>query len=154
MKTKPAWPAVLSILLLLAACDSQHVDETTPEPRTITISGAISDTAGVPMQTMMVKAYHITEALKLMGTCCWITGRQGRALKWWRRSINEGERIDARLELSRCYFEVAKRLNEPESKFKQLDGISAEEYLNRAKEMFLEMDLQWDLDELERIATA
>ncbi len=35
---------------------------------------------------------------------------------------------------------------------KELNGISAEEYLERARSMFEEMDLQWDLDELDRVS--
>jgi hypothetical protein len=33
----------------------------------------------------------------------------------------------------------------------KLNGISAKEYLEKARELFEEMDLQWDLDELDRI---
>jgi hypothetical protein len=55
------------------------------------------------------------------------------------------------LELSRTYFEVGKRLLEPTSKYKDLDGIKVWDYLEKARVMFEEMDLQWDLDELEKI---
>jgi hypothetical protein len=98
-------------------------------------------------------AYHLTEALKTMGTYYWLIGKKSKALKWWRRSIAEGDRIGARVELSRSYFEVGKRLSEPDSKFKELDGISAIEYLRKAKKMFEEMDLQWDLDEFDKVVT-
>ena len=100
------------------------------------------------------KKAHVyrTEALRLMGTCCWLIGAQRKAIKWWGKSIQEGERLGARVEVSRTYFEVGKRLLEEKSKYKELDGIKAEEYLAKAKAMFEEMDLQWDLDQLERIA--
>ncbi len=91
-----------------------------------------------------------TEALKLMGVYYWLIGKQRKALKWWRKSIQEGTRLGDRLELSRTYYEVGKRLLEPKSKYKELDGIKAEEYLEKARVMFEEMDLQWDLDELEK----
>jgi tetratricopeptide (TPR) repeat protein len=96
-------------------------------------------------------AYRRTEALKLMGTYYWLTDKQGKALKWWTESIVEGERMGARLELSRTYFEVGKRLLEPKSKFKALNDITAEEYLEKARCMFKEMDLQWDLDEWDKV---
>ncbi len=70
---------------------------------------------------------------------------------WWRRAIEEGEERGARLELSRAYFEIGKLLLEPESKYKMLNGITAKEYLEKAKVLFEEMDLQWDLDELSRV---
>ena len=86
-----------------------------------------------------------------MGIYYWVTGRQRKALQWWRRSIREGERIFARLELSRTYMEVGKRLLEPKSRYKELNGMTAEECLQKARTMFEEMDLEWDLDELARI---
>jgi hypothetical protein len=51
-------------------------------------------------------------------------------------------------------MEVGKCLSEPESKYEELNGTSAKEYLSKARSMFKEMDLQWDLDELERISVA
>ena len=86
-----------------------------------------------------------------MGVYYWIIGKQRKAMKWWRKGIQEGTRLNDRLELSRTYYEVGKRLLEPKSKHKELDGIKAEEYLEKAKVMFEEMDLQWDLDELEKL---
>jgi hypothetical protein len=43
-----------------------------------------------------------------------------------------------------------KRLLEPKSKHKELDGITTEEFLEKARVIFEEMDLLWDLDELEK----
>jgi len=92
-----------------------------------------------------------TEALKLMGVYYWLIGKQRKAMRWWRKSIQEGQRLNDRLELSRTYFDVGKRLLEPKSKYKELDGIKAWDYLEKARVMFEEMDLQWDLDELEKL---
>jgi hypothetical protein len=92
-----------------------------------------------------------TEACKLMGIYYWLINIEEKAFKWWNSSIKEGERIGAKLELSRTYLEVGKRLTEPNSKFRNLNGIKAESYLEKARAMFEEMDLQWDLDELEKI---
>ena len=99
-------------------------------------------------------AQHRTEALRLMGTYYWLTGKQRKALSWCNKSIEEGERLDARSELSMPYMKVGKRLLEPKSKYKQLNGISAEGYLKKARKMFREMDLQWDLDELDKVASS
>jgi len=49
-------------------------------------------------------------------------------------------------------MEIGKRFLEENSKYKKLNGLSAEEYLEKARTMFQEMDLQWDLDELDKIA--
>jgi hypothetical protein len=48
-------------------------------------------------------------------------------------------------------MEVGKRLLEPRSKYKELNGMTAEEYLQKARTMFEEMGLEWDLEELGRI---
>jgi tetratricopeptide (TPR) repeat protein len=97
-------------------------------------------------------AQHRTESYKLKGVYYWLINKEKKALKWWHKAIEEGERLGARLELSRVYFEVGKRLLEAESKYKMFNGIKAEEYLEKAKVLFEEMDLQWDLDELSRVA--
>ena len=102
------------------------------------------------------KKYPIdcVKVLLLMGDYYWLTGKQKKALKWWDRAIKKGEELGARPDLSRTYFEVGKRLMEPASKYKELNGITAEEYLNKAKTLFIEMDLQWDLDELDKVMAA
>jgi tetratricopeptide (TPR) repeat protein len=92
-----------------------------------------------------------TESFRLMGTYYWLINNQKKALTWWKSSIKEGERLGAKIELSRTYFEVGKRLLETNSKYKELNGITAEDYLEKAKGMFEKMDLQWDLDELEKV---
>jgi hypothetical protein len=40
------------------------------------------------------------------------------------------------------------------SRYNVLKGISAEEYLEKARTMFKEMNLQWDLDESDKIMAA
>ena len=94
------------------------------------------------------------KVLRLMGEYYWLIGKQKKALKWWDKAIKTGEAIGARPDLSRTYFEVGKSLLEPNSKYKELNGITAEEYLEKARTMFVEMDLQWDLDELDKIVAS
>ena len=93
-----------------------------------------------------------TESYKLMGRYYWLLEKQKRALKWWDLSIKEGLRLGAKLELSRSYFEVGKRLFEDSSKYRELNGIKPKEYLEKARAMFEEMDLQHDLEQLERFS--
>ena len=95
-----------------------------------------------------------TESYRLMGVYCWLVENQQEALKWWRKSIDEGERLRAKHELSRTYLEVGKHLLEARSKYKKLNEISADEYLEKARLLFEEMDLQWDLDKLHQLARA
>jgi hypothetical protein len=92
------------------------------------------------------------EVLRLMGTRSWHMGEREKALKWWGDSIEAGERLRMRPDLSRTYFEIGKRLSEPNSLYKELNGITAAEYLTKAKTMFEEMNLRWDLEQLERLS--
>ena len=92
-----------------------------------------------------------TETYKLMGIFYWLINKQKRALNWWSKSVKEGEHLRAHLELSRTYMEIGKRLLEPNSKYKSMNGIKAEEYLVKARNMFEEMNLQWDLEKLEMV---
>jgi len=96
-------------------------------------------------------AVYRTWILRLMGYYDWLVGNQRKAMKWYDGSIKEGERLGARLDLSRTYFEVGKHLLESESKYKQLNGIDATGYLEKAEKLFKKMGLEHDLDELERV---
>ena len=96
-------------------------------------------------------AQHRVESYKLMGSYYWLINKQKKALKWWNKSILEGERLGARLELSRTYFEVGDRLLKDKSTQNRLNGVKAEDYLEKARVLFEEMDLQWDLNELSRV---
>jgi class 3 adenylate cyclase/tetratricopeptide (TPR) repeat protein len=93
--------------------------------------------------------FHIN-FFKMVGELYWLINEQKTALKWWTKSIKIGEKLGARPDLSRTYFEVGKSLLSSESKYKELSGITAKEYLDKAKTMFEGMELAWDLNELER----
>jgi tetratricopeptide (TPR) repeat protein len=96
-------------------------------------------------------AQHRTEAFKLKGVYYWLIKKPGLAFKWMKKAVEEGERLGARLELSRTYFEIGKRLMESNNRFNSLSGITAGECLDKAKVLFEEMDLQWDLEKLKRL---
>jgi len=90
-------------------------------------------------------------AFRLGGRYSWLIGNQGKAVNYWMKSIKEGERLGTRPDLARTYMEIGKRFMEDKSKYKELNGISASDYLEKARTMFQEMDLQWDQDELDLI---
>lgn len=96
-------------------------------------------------------APYRTKIWRLMGEYYWLIDKQDKATKWWKRSIQEGERLGARPDLSRTYFEVGKRLLESQSKYKELNGVDARGYLEKARKMFEELGLERDLDDLERL---
>ena len=92
-----------------------------------------------------------TAIYRSIGLYFWLINKQNKAVNWWQKAIAEGERLGARPDLARTYVEIGKRLLDKKSKNKQLNGISARDYLKKARGMFQEMDLQWDLNQLDEI---
>jgi tetratricopeptide (TPR) repeat protein len=96
-------------------------------------------------------AYHRTDSYGLMGAYYWMIDKQGRALRWWHRAIEEGEHLGARPQLARLYFEVGRCLLKEKGKYMKLDGLKAEEYLNKARALFEEMKMESSLEEIDRV---
>ena len=100
-------------------------------------------------------AIGVTSSLNLFGRYFWLIDKQKIAIKVWGKTIakakDSGEESPY---LATTYMEIGQRLLEKKSRFKELDGLTAEQYLGKAKEMFEKMDMQWDLEKLERIAGA
>jgi tetratricopeptide (TPR) repeat protein len=86
-----------------------------------------------------------TEAYRFMAMAYVYAKKPGKALKFFKKSIEFSDWYGAKLERSRTYFELGKFLSG--TKTKKLKGLSAKDYLEKAKTMFEEMDLQWDLKE-------
>lgn len=96
-------------------------------------------------------AQHRTDSYRLMGAYYWMINKQGKALRWWHRAVQEGERLGAFPQVARTYFEVGKRLLGPESKYRDLDGLGAREYLEKARAKFKEMKMESSLEEIDRV---
>jgi len=96
-------------------------------------------------------AYLRTRIQKLMGDYYWLVDKQRMSFKWWGKAIQEGEHLGARVDLSRTYLEVGQRLMEDGCKYQEFRGTNAKGYLTKAEELFREMDLQNDLEKLERV---
>ena len=97
------------------------------------------------VKTIAKCAIYRTETFRLMGVYYWLTGRQKKALAWWGKSIAAGQRLGAAAELARTYREVGQRLPEKKSKFHQWNGITAPEFLEKARRLFENMELEQDL---------
>ena len=91
--------------------------------------------------------------LQAVGEYHWVDGRRGKALKWWGRAVGEGRRLGALTDLSRACFTVGKHLLAPDSPSRELDGRTARQYLDQAGDLFRQLNLQRDLDELERFSS-
>jgi len=105
------------------------------------------------LQAAKKHGFTYISVIMISGTYFWLINDQKKAIKCWNEAIEEGARRRQKLWVARTYMEVGKRLLEKNSKYKELNGITAEKYLEMAREMFEEMDLQWDLDELDRIVS-
>jgi tetratricopeptide (TPR) repeat protein len=103
------------------------------------------------LKTAAKCAISRTETFRLMGVYYWLKSRQEKALAWWEKSIRTGRQMDAAPELARTYMEVGKRLMEKKSKFRQCSGFKAPELLQKARQLFEDMEMEWDLHLLDKI---
>ncbi len=108
--------------------------------------------AGATCRRMMTAvrriAYDRTEACRLMGRFYRLTGRPEAAFKCWRRSMSEGRRLGARLELARTYMDAGGCLAEQEKQPLLNPGENGKAYLIKAEAIFRDLDLAWDLNAL------
>jgi len=91
-----------------------------------------------------------TEGFRFRAISLALSGKPGKALRFFNKSIEFAQWYGARVELSRTYFELGKFLSDPHSGKRQLKGFTGKEYLEKARMMFEEMNLQWDLLEYEK----
>jgi tetratricopeptide (TPR) repeat protein len=76
-------------------------------------------------------------------------GNEKKAVRDFEKAIQIGENLKSRPDLSRVYFELGKFLLNPHVKRNQLNGLKGEKYLKKARDLFEELDLQWDLERYE-----
>ena len=96
-------------------------------------------------------AYHRTDSYRLMGTYYWMINEHEKAIGQWRRGVQEGERLGAYPQLARLYFEVGRCLLEKKGKHMKLDGLTGEAYLEKARGLFEEMEIDSCLEEIDRV---
>jgi class 3 adenylate cyclase/tetratricopeptide (TPR) repeat protein len=89
--------------------------------------------------------------LFFVGRYHWLIGQQNKAVKLWKRAIEDGMQLGQLPDLARTYMEIGSRLLEKQSKYKEIKSIGAKEYLEKAKMMFAQLDMQWDLDRFDKI---
>jgi hypothetical protein len=93
---------------------------------------------------------HLTEAYRLHAVAYWTLNKPSRTVKYLKKSIQAGTSYGGNLELSRTYFEAGRFLRDPKNKRARINGLNGTECLLKAKTMFEEMNLQWDLGEYEK----
>ncbi|MCD4734478.1 MAG: hypothetical protein K8R53_00410, partial [Bacteroidales bacterium] len=93
---------------------------------------------------------NLTESYRLRAIVFWLLKKPNKALKSLKKSIKTAQGFGGKLELSRTYFETGKFLRDQKNKKTRLNGMNGTEYLLKAKSMFEDMNLQWDLEEYEK----
>ena len=94
---------------------------------------------------------NLAEAYRLRANIYLILNKRSKAFHNFSKAIETSEKYNAKLELSRAYFETGKFLSDPKTKRKQLNGLSGNDYLEKARAMFEDMDLKWDLEEYRKL---
>ena len=97
----------------------------------------VSKSRKTALKTSNKYALFHCDILRLVGLSYWLMDGQNKAVTWWERAIEAGERLRARPDLARTYMEIGRRFLEENSKYKELNGISAKEYLEKARSMWL-----------------
>ncbi len=89
-----------------------------------------------------------TEIYRLAGVFHWLAGKPGKAIEWWRKSLESGQKLGVQPELGRAYAEIARRLDAKRSPTRELDGIDARTYRQDAMKIFGNLGLERDLTRL------
>jgi tetratricopeptide (TPR) repeat protein len=87
---------------------------------------------------------------QLSGSVHTFLGNYRKALKHFGIAIDLGEKYNGKLELSRTFFETGKCLTHANGSINSFRGRKAEDYLSKARELFSEMGLEYDMKELNR----
>jgi hypothetical protein len=85
-----------------------------------------------------------------MGVYFWMIGKQKKALTWWARSVQEGKKLGASLELCRTYLEVGKRMKEKKGKDKELNELNSQQLSEMGQALFERLNLPADYDRSNR----
>jgi len=89
-----------------------------------------------------------TEAFRLMGCYYDLIGKKRKALAWYRRGVREGNALGARPELARLYMHLG--LFQLKHNIDRKDKVTTNACIDKALLLFNEMNLEWDLDQIER----
>jgi hypothetical protein len=90
---------------------------------------------------------NLTEAYRLRANIFWSVNKPNKAFQNFEKSVKAGVKYECKLELSRTYFEAGKFLQDTNNSKKRIGGLNGVECLIKARSMFEEMNLEWDLKE-------
>ncbi len=97
-------------------------------------------------------AWRRPEIYRLCGTAHWLRGRRTAAYRWWERSVEEAQIARMAPEVGRTLLEVARRSREVARGAPEVfHDAPITTCADRARAIFEEYDLAWDLQQLEAV---
>jgi tetratricopeptide (TPR) repeat protein len=136
------------LLLDLARLDEAHAARDLGRQRSR--SESVRRSARLALRSAAKVAWRRTEVLRLVGRYHALLRHRRAAARFFERSISEGERLAAWPETARTYAEVGRWLREAVPGDRRLRGLTATDYLARARETFEKLELRADLRCLDR----
>ena len=100
------------------------------------------------IRTCRKAAFLGPESCRLMGVYHWLNKDPKNAFHWWHRAIVKGQSMATRPQLARTYAEMAVSACSVKGESSEPAVKRAEEYLQKARAMFSDMGLRYDLDHL------
>jgi tetratricopeptide (TPR) repeat protein len=96
-----------------------------------------------------VSASDRVEAYRLVSNFYNLTGKYSRAFKYIRKSILEGENLNARVELARTYCDAGNFLLTDDNHYKEVNGCDGMTYIEKSSELFEKTKMIYDKKEQE-----
>jgi hypothetical protein len=109
----------------------------------------LKTTKGLIKNAKKAKA-NLTEAYRLRAIVFRLLNKPAKSIKNFKRSVAFGLSYGGNLELSRTYFEAGKFLQDTNNNEIRINGMTGTECLMKARSMFEEMNLEWDLKVYEK----
>jgi len=131
----------LTASLLFETSSYEHALKSDPDNILSGLKNQMYSTSKKGRKNAKKVAHEQVEILRLTGLTRWLTGNQNAALKWWKKSIERAEKLQAKLELALTLKEVASRLQEPSSRIDSFYGEDPGSLKNRADKLFDEMEI-------------
>jgi hypothetical protein len=93
-----------------------------------------------------IVARERVEAYRLVGRLWWLLDKKKKAIRWWEKSLQEGERMGAHPDLARTHLEIAHRLRHA-GKSVFTGALSAETSSAKAAELFAALGMDREKEE-------
>lgn len=133
-------------IYLIAKCHLGIAEFRQMQGKTVNAGNIIKTTKKLVRFAWKVRK-NLPEVYRLRANIFWSINKANKALRNFEKSVKAGIDYDCKLELSRTYFEAGKFLRDQNNKKDRINGMNGTECLIKAKSLFEEMGLEWDIRE-------